>query len=224
MMLEKKLWGILFIVLGLIVGINALGIASINIFFEGWWTFLIIIPSLIGLVSRKQDKIDCIVGLIIGSSFFLSARDIVSFEMILSLILPVILIVVGFEFLLSDNMKKEIKDKFKRQQMHDLEDIFSIFGEQNINFKNKDFKGCNLDSIFGSLKLDLRGSKLEEDILIKASSVFGSIDILLDDDVNVILKTTPIFGSIVNKVRSKSDSNKTIYIEGFTLFGGINIR
>ena len=131
---------------------------------------------------------------------------------------------VGFEFLLSDNIKKEIKDKFKRQQMQDLEDIFSIFGEQNINFKNKDFKGCNLDSIFGSLKLDLRGSKLEEDTLIKASSVFGSIDILLDDDVNVILKTTPIFGSVVNKVRSKSDSDKTICIEGFALFGGINIR
>ena len=87
--------------------------------------------------------------------------------------------------------------------MQDLEDIFSIFG---------------------SLKLDLRGAKLEKDTLIKASSVFGSIDILLDDDVNVILKTTPIFGSIVNKVRSKSDSNKTIYIEGFALFGGINIR
>lgn len=223
-MLEKKLWGILFIALGLIIGLNALGIASINIFFEGWWTFLIIIPSLIGLVSKKQDKTDCIIGLVIGSSFFLSARDIVSFEMILSLILPVILIIVGFEFLLSDNMKKEIKDKFKRQDNENLEDIFAIFGDQNINFKNNSFKGCNLDSIFGSLKLDLRGAKLESDTLIKACSIFGSIDIILDEDVNVVLKTTPIFGSIVNKVRNNNETKKTIYIEGFTLFGGINIR
>lgn len=223
-MLEKKLWGILFIALGLIIGLNALGIASINIFFEGWWTFLIIIPSLIGLVSKKQDKTDCIIGLVIGSSFFLSSRDIVSFEMILSLILPVILIIIGFEFLLSDNMKKEIKDKFKKQDNENLEDIFAIFGDQNINFKNNSFKGCNLDSIFGSLKLDLRGAKLESDTLIKACSIFGSIDIILDEDVNVVLKTTPIFGSIVNKVRNNNETKKTIYIEGFTLFGGINIR
>lgn len=223
-MLEKKLWGILFITLGLIIGLNALGIASINIFFEGWWTFLIIIPSLIGLVSKKQDKTDCIIGLVIGTSFFLSSRDIISFEMILSLILPVILIIVGFEFLLSDNMKKEIKDKFKRQDNENLEDIFAIFGDQNINFKNNSFKGCNLDSIFGSLKLDLRGAKLESDTLIKACSIFGSIDIILDEDVNVVLKTTPIFGSIVNKVRNNNETKKTIYIEGFTLFGGINIR
>ena len=223
-MLEKKLWGILFIALGLIIGLNALGIASINIFFEGWWTFLIIIPSLIGLVSKKQDKTDCIIGLVIGTSFFLSSRDIVSFEMILSLILPVILIIVGFEFLLSDNMKKEIKDKFKKQDNENLEDIFAIFGDQNINFKNNSFKGCNLDSIFGSLKLDLRGAKLENDTLIKACSIFGSIDIILDEDVNVVLKTTPIFGSIVNKVRNNNETKKTIYIEGFTLFGGINIR
>lgn len=32
------LWGIFFIIIGLIFGGNALGITNIDIFFDGWWT------------------------------------------------------------------------------------------------------------------------------------------------------------------------------------------
>ena len=43
------LWGIVLIIIGLIIGGNALGIVNINIFFDGWWTLFIIIPCFIGL-------------------------------------------------------------------------------------------------------------------------------------------------------------------------------
>ena len=43
------LWGLVFIAVGLIIGLNAMGITNINIFFKGWWTLFIIIPSLINL-------------------------------------------------------------------------------------------------------------------------------------------------------------------------------
>ena len=41
---ESILWGIVFIVLGLIIAGNVLGITNIKIFFNGWWTLFIIIP------------------------------------------------------------------------------------------------------------------------------------------------------------------------------------
>ena len=46
-MLSKKLWGIVFVLFGIVLGLNALGITNINIFFAGWWTMFIIVPSLI---------------------------------------------------------------------------------------------------------------------------------------------------------------------------------
>ena len=52
---SKILWGIVFIVLGLIIGLNSLDIVSINILFRGWWTLLIIIPCLIGLFDTKNE-------------------------------------------------------------------------------------------------------------------------------------------------------------------------
>ena len=51
--LTKILWGIVFIAIG--IGLNALEITSINIFFKGWWTLFIIIPCLIGLFDSDSD-------------------------------------------------------------------------------------------------------------------------------------------------------------------------
>ena len=51
---KNVIWGLIFIVLGLIVGLNTLGIASINVFFDGWWTLFLIIPSFMGLFKDKE--------------------------------------------------------------------------------------------------------------------------------------------------------------------------
>ena len=53
------LWGIILIIIGLIIGGNALGITNINIFFDGWWTLFIIIPCFIGgKVSSEIKKLN----------------------------------------------------------------------------------------------------------------------------------------------------------------------
>lgn len=60
------LWGIVLIVIGLILGGNALGITNINIFFEGWWTLFIIIPCFIGLF-KDNEKTASLIGLAIST-------------------------------------------------------------------------------------------------------------------------------------------------------------
>ena len=47
--LSKVIWGLVLIVLGIIFGLNALEITNINVFFDGWWTLFIIVPSFIDL-------------------------------------------------------------------------------------------------------------------------------------------------------------------------------
>ena len=67
------LWGLVFIIIGIIWGINSLGIASINIFFTGWWTLFIIIPCFIGLF-REREKMGNLIGLLIGIVLLLCSR------------------------------------------------------------------------------------------------------------------------------------------------------
>ena len=64
------LWGIVLIVVGLIIGGNALGITNINIFFDGWWTLFIIVPCFIGLF-KEREKTGNIIGLLIGANLSL---------------------------------------------------------------------------------------------------------------------------------------------------------
>ena len=79
--LESIVWGLIFIVLGLIVGLNTLGIASINIFFDGWWTLFLIIPGIMGLFKDK-DKTGNIILLVVGILLLLGSQDIINFETI----------------------------------------------------------------------------------------------------------------------------------------------
>ena len=65
------LWGIVLIVIGLIIGGNALGITNINIFFDGWWTLFIIIHCFIGLF-KANEKTGNLIGLLNGLPILLA--------------------------------------------------------------------------------------------------------------------------------------------------------
>ena len=52
---SNVIWGLLLIALGVVFGLNALNIATINIFFTGWWTMFLIIPAIAGIVENKDS-------------------------------------------------------------------------------------------------------------------------------------------------------------------------
>lgn len=222
--LNKIMWGFLLVIIGIILGLNVLEITNINLFFDGWWTLFIILPSFINLFDRSKNKVGNIIGLCIGGALLLSSQGFIQFKIVFKLIVPFILIVVGISFILDDKLKTRINDKFNSINKDDLENIVAVFGKQNIDKTSIKFKGANIDVVFGEVVLDLRNAILKDEIFIKASSIFGGINIKVPDDVNVQLKIIPIFGGISNKVKNNKINNKTIYIDAFCLFGGIDIK
>ena len=101
------LWGIILVVIGLIFGLNALEKTNINIFFDGFWTLFIIIPCFIGLFKEK-DKKGNLIGIFIGLFLLLSCQNIVDFDLLLKLLVPVVLVIIGLvsknNFLLISSM------------------------------------------------------------------------------------------------------------------------
>lgn len=222
--LSRILWGAVLIVVGVIWGINALGIADIHIFFAGWWTLFLIVPSLIDLVDfKKEDKTFSFIVLIVGILLLLSAQNIMDFDIVWKLLLPVILVCIGISFMFGGSIKKKLAKKIESIPASDgIEVITATFSENNVT-KDGKFEGANLDSVFGGIKLDLRDAELKDETVIKASSIFAGIDILVPNDVAVKVKSTSIFGGVSNKVKGK-DAKKTIYIDALCLFGGIDIK
>ena len=116
-----------------------------------------------------------------------------------------------------------MKEKVEKANKDDLELITATFGGQKV-IKDEEFKGANLDAVFGAVTLDLRQAKIEEEAVIKASAIFGGIEIFVPQDVKVKTKSTPIFGGVSNKSISNKNGQKTIYIDAFCMFGGVDIK
>lgn len=113
---SKILWGTVFIILGIVIALNALEITSINIFFRGWWTLFIIIPCLIGICdSESESKTGNIIGLIIGLCLLLAIRDIISFELIRKLMIPFIFLAIGFSIIFNEGIKSKISAKVRER-------------------------------------------------------------------------------------------------------------
>ena len=127
------LWGIVLIVVGLIIGGNALGITNINIFFDGWWTLFIIVACFIGLF-KEREKTGNIIGLLIGIALLLCCQDILDFDMIWKLALPVVLIIIGISFIFKDTFNHKINEEIKKLNENRTIDggYCGPFAEQNI--------------------------------------------------------------------------------------------
>ena len=222
--ISNLLWGLVFIVVGVIIGLNALDITDINIFFDGWWTLFIIVPCFIGLF-KDEDKTGNLIGLIIGVCLLLGCIDIVEFSLIWKLIVPVILVMIGLSFIFKDTLNSKIRKEIKKLNKTETKEYCSCFSGQTIDFNNEEFMGCSVSAIFGGVKCDLRNAIINSDVVINATSIFGGITIYVPESVNVKISSTSIFGGVSDERKNKTkDSKHTIYINTTSMFGGIEIK
>ena len=223
---KNILWGIVLVIIGVIVGLNALNITNINIFFNGWWTLFIIIPSLIGLLNEK-DKTGNIIGLIIGIVLLLGVQNIINFDLIWKLILPMIIIIFGLSLIFGNTFNNKINKEIKKinNKKGKNEEYCSTFSQQKIDFDDEEFKGASLTAVFGGITLDLRKAKINEDVVIDTTSVFGGIDIYVPDNIKIKVKSTSIFGGVDNKkIKNDNEKEHIIYINASCIFGGVDIK
>lgn len=209
--------GIVFIVVGVIVGLNSFGITNINIFFDGWWTLLIIIPAINGLVTN-EEKTGSIIWLIIGIALLLGCQDLISFDILWKLTLPVILVFIGLSIMFNNNGKKGSKDT-------DDNEYCACFSGQTIKYDGKDFKGAEVNAIFGGITIDLTNAKVKDGAVIDATAVFGGVTILIPEDLKVEIKSTSVFGGVSDKTKNKEKKDKvTLHVNGCSIFGGVDIK
>lgn len=69
-MSRRNSFGLLLLLIGVIILLNAFNIIPINIFFDGWWTLFLIIPALMSM-SRQGVTAGNVILLILGVGFLL---------------------------------------------------------------------------------------------------------------------------------------------------------
>lgn len=226
--IKPIIWGIAIIGLGIIFGGNAIGLFNIDVFFDGWWTLFIIIPSVVSLVTEKE-KISSLCFIGVGVVLLLAAQNVFSYEVAWKVILAIFLVMIGITIIVKslihsksdEEVAKKVKDLGDGKTM---DSQMAIFSGSDRAYKDEVFAGSNIVAIFGGVNLDLRNAKFEKDTVIKAFALFGGIDIAVPDDVKVKIKSGFIFGGFSDDRKNATEKGKyTIYIDAAGGFGGVSV-
>jgi len=227
--IKPVVWGVAIIALGVIFGGNALGLFNFEVFFDGWWTLFIIVPSFISLFTEK-DRLASFGFLVAGVVLLLAAQNIFSYEVAWKVILAAALVIIGLTLIVK-SMFHSKNDKEVAKKVKDLGDgknmdsQMAVFSGNDRTYKEEVFSGSNLIAIFGGVDLDLRDAKFEKDTVIKAFALFGGIDIIVPNDVKVKLKSGFVFGGFSDDRKNVTGKGKyTIYVDASGGFGGISIK
>ena len=223
------IWGLAIIALGVIFGGNALGLFNFDVFFEGWWTLFIIVPSAISLITDKE-KISSLVFLAAGIILLLAAQGVFgegSWNVAWKVILAVFLVGLGLSIIVKSvfhsNNDKEVEKKVKDADDKTMDAQTAVFSGSERVYNDEVFSGSNMVALFGGAELDLRKAKFTKDTVIKAFALFGGVEIKVPEDVNIKSKSGFIFGGISDDRKGESKGKYTIYIDAAGGFGGITI-
>lgn len=216
--------GIVLILIGVYLVGNIFFDWDFSIFFDGWWTLFIIIPSALSLKKNGVTP-KAITGLCIGLALFLSARDIIPFWTIIRLAVPLALIGWGLSIVFANKTShKRIADGNVLYK-DGCPEYSAIFSHQKITCNNEVYVGATCNAIFGSVEMDLRNAYINEDVAMSCSSIFGGMTVRVPSDVNVRVSCVPIFGGVDNRlIKRNIPGAPTLYINATCMFGGLDIR
>jgi len=218
------IWGIVLIAIGAIFALNAMNITDIDLFFDGWWTLFIIVPCAVGLFTERE-KLGNIIGIAVGVFLLLCCQDILSFSLLWKLLVPVIIVVIGLKMVLSGIFGGKAHEMLAKQKEDGKapKNAFAAFSGSDLKLDGELFEGAELTAIFGGVECDLRGAVIEGDCAIKVTAIFGGIDLLVPNGVNVKVNSTSLFGGVSNKTAAHKDA-PTIYVSGICMFGGVDVK
>jgi len=228
--MKKKLsgiiWGVFLIVAGILLALNALDIFNFDVFFDGWWTLFIIIPCTVGAITER-DKISNIVGICVGVGLLLACQDVFDFELVWKLLVPVLVLALGVRMIFKSVKNNQATERIEemRENGEDIRSANAVFGGVDLRPDHEEFHGAELNAVFGGVECDLRNAIIEKDCVIKATAIFGGIDIFLPSNVNVEISSNSLFGGVSDKKKKNKEENTvTVYIQGCAVFGGVDVK
>lgn len=157
-----------------------------------------------------------------------------------NLFLPVLIIVAGVMILgkatnffgLSKNM-----DAIPDVIFGDDDNIISsddyikttvIFGGNEKTVISKDFKGADINVVFGGAEINLMQADIQQPIVIKTTATFGGLTLIVPSSWTVKSDVTSIFGGVQNKNNlsrnGMEDPNKVVILKGTAIFGGVEVK
>ena len=131
----------------------------------------------------------------------------------------------------SENRRKHFSSGetgYKKEYKSGHIDRNCIFGEIKEKWDLKNFKGGEVNSVFGGIEIDLSEAQLAEGVHhLELNSVFGGIVLYVPADWKIEIRQTQVFGHFADnrpKPDFEIDENRLLVIEAHVVFGGGEIK
>lgn len=214
-------WGISLIVFSVILLGNLFAFWFIDIFSNGWWTLFILIPAIVMFMINKYSVGNLIL-MIVGLVLLIFCRGFFSLRYIIELLLSLVVLGIGVKLIIGNFCDKSKEEsKISNQALVSYNGIFCSFDEKCLQ---ENFKGARINSIFGSINLDLKDVKITKNVKINIFCLFGKVNIKVPNDINVEVSGNNIFSNIQNKVQKHNNRASIISINSTCLFGNLKIK
>lgn len=180
---KNMFWGLLLIVIGILFLGRNMDWWDFSIFFRGWWTLFLIVPSFISLIKQENIGSSFLI-FFLGILLLLACQDVIDWDILWKIFVPVIIIVIGLSI-------QEIKSDFK---------VTSIFGGVELDLRDVTLKEdlmIDCFCLFGGVDIRLpENVKLE----ISGTPIFGGIENKYrnkeDSKVTIYVNHVTIFGGM----------------------------
>lgn len=104
-----------------------------------------------------------------------------------------------------------------------------VFGNLKRKVETENFQGGKLESVFGSIELNLRRARInspEKSATIEVNVVFGSVELRVPETWRVVASAASVFGSVEDKTlanKAASFEGPTLFITGSAVFASLEI-
>ena len=243
---ERIIFGSIVIIAGILLVLRNIGFPFPTFLFS--WPMILIAVGIFSAIKDKFTNNTWWILIALGT-FFLISREFPDLELG-DFFWPAIVIAIGLSILLCKNtwMINKSKKTYTSDSTssfqpaepmgttetndttgskgEDVLDAAAIFGVVKKNIYSKNFKGGEIVSVFGGAEVNLLHADFTGEMKLEIVNVFGATTLFVPPHWQIRTEAAAILGAIEDKRREPTaiQTDKVLIIEGFVLFGGIDIK
>ncbi|GHE84845.1 LiaF domain-containing protein [Thalassotalea profundi] len=125
-----------------------------------------------------------------------------------------------------ESKKRDFSTQYTTKPPEENDLMINIFAGSNRQGRWTVAKEIRSLTVFGGSKVDFTDAQFSQpEVRMRVLCLFGGVDIYVPENVNIVSKAFCVFGGVDNSAPCIADRHSpTIIIEGFVMFGGVDIK
>lgn len=220
--------GLIVIGIGVLFLLNNLNIVFVH---EWWryWPVILIAAGMVKLVDSPYSNDKAKGGVLVAVGALFLADNLGFINLSWRDYWPLVLIGAGLLMLVTRLTPPQLGMPSMPASGHEGSlNEYAVFGGVERKVTTDDFRGGNIQAMFGGVEIDLRRATMRGDsAAIDLNAMFGGIELKIPQNWIVVSSVAAIFGGLSNKTLQPAADEpgvKRLFIRGAAVFGGVELK